>query len=48
MKYMVVVYMDSQPMGSKKFDTREEAEQEAHNLRYEDFWESVAVYEVEK
>ena len=48
MKYLVVYYMDAMPMGSKKFDTREEAEKVASEIARECFWESVKIYEVEK
>ena len=47
MKYLLVCYMDSLPLQSKEFDTREEAEKVASEISREDFWESVIVYEVE-
>ena len=46
MKYLVVIYQDSYVMGQRKFNTREEAEKSAQELRDLDFWESIKIYEI--
>jgi hypothetical protein len=48
MKYIVVWYVDSMPFGSKEFDDKEEAYKLAKEMREQNFWEDVTVWEVNK